>query len=89
MDSQSRYNLRHRTKLVNNRLHVLGLGYHDLLPIAQIDLILTDNGFQPTEPAIYCGADSKFHEPVGDGKYLTITWHKMESGRYEVTAYVN
>ena len=74
---------------VNTELHDLGKVYHEHLPIQQIDEILELYGFNPTEPAIYCGADGASHEHVGHNKYLSLTWHKMESGRYEIVAYLN
>lgn len=26
---------------------------------------------------------------VREGKWLSLSWHRMESGRYEIVAYVN
>lgn len=64
--------------------------YSNGVPITQIDAILTANGFSETEPAIYCGRDGRSHEPVGEGVFLSLSWHKMEvSGRYEIVAYVS
>lgn len=75
--------------MVNNGLYTLGLKFHAYLPIYEIDSILVEAGFNATEPAIYCGRDGQIHEEVGHGKYLTMTWHKFESGSYEVVAYLN
>ena len=74
---------------VNERLYNLGKVYHNYIPVYEIDSALVESGFEATEPAIYCGADGKSHEEVGHGKYLSMTWHKMESGRYEIVAYLN
>ena len=75
---------------VNAVLHELGRAYHDGLPISQIDSALEAYGFSATEPAIYCGRDGNCSPmQVGDRTWLSLSWHKMESGRYEVTAYVN
>lgn len=64
--------------------------YHDGLPIAAIDDILGRHGFNPMEPAIYCGRDGQVHEQVGAFSWMSMTWHKMEeSGRYEIVAYVS
>lgn len=39
---------------------------------------------------IYTGADGRIHEDIGEGVFLTLTWHKMEvTGRFEVVAYAN
>lgn len=74
---------------VNRELHQLPI-YHDGLPIAQIDTILTSNGFEATESAIYCGREGRANHKVGTKTYLSFTWHKMEeTGRYEIVAYVS
>ena len=75
---------------VNSLLYELGCTYYDGLPIARIDDALTSNGFDATEPAIYCGRDGNCSPmQVGAYTWLSLSWHKMESGRYEVTAYVS
>ena len=74
---------------VNDALYRFGLTYWESIPLANIDSLLTREGFRETEPAIYCGRDGSSHERVGDHTWFTMTWHKMESGRYEVTAYVS
>lgn len=75
-------------KQVNAELQKLAI-YHDGLPISLIDDILGRHGFNETEPAIYCGRDGSSNMKVGDRTYLSLTWHKMESGRYEVVTYVS
>ena len=80
---------RRARKQVNDQLYGLGLAYHDGLPITQIDDILAANGFDKTEPAIYCGRDGRCSQIVGKYTWLSLSWHKMDSGRYEVIAYVN
>ena len=89
MDAQDCKELKKATKRVNDQLYNLGLQYWNYLPIFEIDSILVEFGFDATEPAIYCGREGNTHEPVGDGKFLSMTWHKMESGRYEIVAYLN
>ena len=76
-------------KRVNESLYRLGLTYWECIPLSCIDNILTEEGFRETEPAIYCGREGTSHERVGDHTWFTMTWHKMESGKYEVTAYVS
>jgi len=78
---------RNRTR-VNNDLHKLPI-YHDGLPLSEIDNILGRHGFNALEPAIYCGASGSCTDKVGPNTYLALSWYKMESGRYEVTAYVS
>lgn len=74
---------------VNDKLYRLGITYHDGLPINLIDAILTENGFNALSEGIYTGHDGKHSEPVGFNSYLHLSWHRMESGRYEIVAYVN
>lgn len=80
---------RRNRQYVNNELSNLGKKYHDGLPIQQIDDILDAYDFKETEPAIYCGRDGRTNEKVGDRTWLSLSWHKMDSGRYEVVAYVS
>jgi hypothetical protein len=75
-------------KHTNDALHTLGLQYHDGLPIGKIDAILAANGFNETEPAIYCGREGRVSLEIGDKQWLQLSWYKMESGRYEIVAYV-
>lgn len=87
MDKREHKELRQACGHVNRELSDLSKVYHEHLPIREIDDILVLYGFNPTEPAIYCGADGQTHESVGHGKFLS--WHRMESGRFEVIAYLN
>ena len=63
--------------------------YADGLQLAQIDAILQGNGFNALEAAIYCGNDGASHEQVGPRTWFKMTWHKMESGRFELVSYVS
>ena len=76
-------------KRLNENLYRLGLTYWECIPLSTMDAMLTHEGFRETEPAIYCGRDGSSHERVGDYTWFTMTWHKMESGRYEVIAHVS
>ena len=74
----------------NNELHALTFNrYHNGLALEEIDLILVRNGFDPLTPAIYCGRDGGMHEQVGLRTWVSMTWHRMESGRYEIVAYLS
>lgn len=74
---------------VNNSLHDLGTRYHDGIPVHEIDAILVANNFDETEPAIYCGRVGRALIPVGQKAWLALSWYKMESGRYEIVAYIS
>jgi hypothetical protein len=76
--------LRARKQAVNADLHKLGLIYHDYLPFDQIDQILLSHGFNALEET-----GIKLHEEIGEGLWLSASFYRMESGRWEVVAYVN
>jgi len=75
-------------KRANRKLAALG-NYHYGLALVEIDDILESEGFNPLEPAIYCGADGHTHAQVGAKTWISLSWHKMESGRYEVVVYLS
>lgn len=79
---------RRSRKLANTKLQKLAI-YHDGLPLTAIDEILASCGFSELEPAIYCGREGTSTEQVGRNSFLTMTWYKMESGRYEIVTYVS
>jgi hypothetical protein len=76
--------LRARKQAVNADLHKLGLIYHNVIPMCSINMILNDHGFL---------ADSQFHfsnyVDGREGLWLSASFYRMESGRWEVVAYVN
>ncbi len=63
--------------------------YHDSIPVYDVDVILAQYGYNTLEPAIYCGREGQIHEQVDARTWLTMTWYKMESGRYEIVAYLS
>ena len=86
MDAKSE---RRARREVNAHLSDMGARYHDGIPVQEIDGILCQHGFNATEPAIYCGREGRAHEQVGEKTWLSLTWFKMPSGRYEIVAYVS
>jgi hypothetical protein len=76
---------------VNKELEVLTYNnYFESLPIQDIANILTKYGFNTEElHGIYVGREGRVHDQVGPNTWIVITWHKMESGRYEVGSYVS
>lgn len=84
--------LKTRLTRVNEALHQLGMEYHDTLSysLSAIDRTLAANNFKEIEShPIFSGQGGALHQEVGEGKWLTVSWYRFESGRYEVTAYVN
>ena len=63
--------------------------YHQSLPLADIDAILTANGFKPLEEGIYCGHQGRINDQVGEFSYLVMSWYRMPSGRFEINAYIS
>jgi len=78
-------------KRVNAALALMGRIYHTGLPLDAICKLLTENGFNPSElDGIYCGHDGRIGSvSVSNYTYFAMTWHRMESGRFEVVAYVS
>jgi hypothetical protein len=74
---------------VNTLLWELCRDYQDGLPLQRIATILQANNFADLADGIYCGRDGQIHEKVGERTWFVLTWHKMQSGRYEVIAYVS
>ena len=79
-----------RLRKVNYELWTLGFKYHRLLPVNEIDSTLERYGFHVSSVWRFRGGDeAKVHEEVGEGKWLSFSAHRMESGNWEVVAYVN
>jgi hypothetical protein len=84
-----RRKLRLDQQRVNNGLRELGRQYWASVPLDTVNALLLTYGFDELEPMILCGATGRLHENVGRDRWLALTWYKMESGRYEVVAYVS
>jgi hypothetical protein len=79
-----------RLRKVNSALHTLGLTYHETFPWPAIDAILVDNGFDALRQSEdYSRGPYRISASIGENKYLSVSWHRTDSGRWEVTAYVN
>jgi len=93
--AQARAKVIHDRVRMNQFLSNLGATYWNELPLKQIDAALAANGFNILEPGFYCGADGRINEAVGIGLmgrekiFLSLSWHKMQSGRYEIVAYLS
>lgn len=82
--------LSRRLRRVNSELHQLGLTYHQRVPVASIDSALRANGFSETGCWSFLpGQQFRIHDEVGDGKWITVSGYRMESGNWEIVAYVN
>lgn len=74
---------------VNDALYGLGRTYHDSVPLETVNELLTHYGFDRLESMLLCGRQGRLHESVGRNRWLSLSWYKMESGRWEVVAYVS
>src|ERR1700675_601935 len=74
--------LKTRLTRVNDALHQLGLELWTSVPYHRIDTALEANVFNA--PTYGAGTtQDRTHEEVGDGKWLTLSLYRHESGRYE------
>lgn len=88
--AHARNQMRKDLKWVNRVLSEMNHNtYHDGVPLDRVNDALRAHGFDELEAMWVCGREGRLNEPVGREKYLTLTWYKMESGRYEVVAYVS
>lgn len=81
--------LKRDTKAVNDALYDMGRTYHQSVPLDAVNGLLTHYGFNELDAMLLCGREGSLHENVGRNRWLSLTWYKMESGRYEVVAYVS
>lgn len=59
------------------------------LPIREIEFILDSKGLKGNTEGIYCGREGRVTELVAENSNLVFSWYQMESGRYEVLAYIS
>lgn len=87
MPATAKLPAKHRAK-VNRQLDSLCKNYFPSIPISDIQTIL-DQFELKIEDGIYCGATGESHEPIGNGCWLRLSWYRMESGKYEIVAYIS
>lgn len=90
LDRRAWVNARNKDrKKAGNKLSDLTANrYFESIPVDEINAILVSHGFTALESGFYCGREGRLNEGVGRGVFLTMTWYKMESGRYEIVAYL-
>jgi hypothetical protein len=65
--------------------------YFERIPLAQIDSILEEHGFNSNGQlcGLLVGREGRLHLQVGPNTWLAMSLYQMESGRYEVVAYLS
>lgn len=81
--------LKSDTTWCNRILSEMFATFTDGVPLDRVNDALRAKGFDQLEPMLLCGREGRLHEAVGRNRWLSLTWYKMESGRYEVIAYVS
>lgn len=75
-------------KKLNSKFCTLCKTYFPHIPTQEIKTILNEFGLD-LEDGIYTGRSGESIEHVGAGVYLRLTWYKLESGNFEIVAYVS
>lgn len=78
---------KYRSK-INRQLDSLCKKYFKEIPITEIQNILNEFELKIPE-GIYCGREGESMEEIGSGVRLRMTWYKMQSGNFEIVAYVS
>ena len=89
VDALQRKQLASDTRWANRILYEVGQRFHDSVPLDIVNEVLRCKGFNELESMLLCGREGRLHEPVGRNRWLALTWYKMESGRYEIVAYLS
>ena len=80
-------------KNANKELYELSTGnnqkYYNHIPFGEIANILAKHGFIEILFSVNDSKPGRIFEQVGQSTWLTVTWFKMPSDRYEVIAYVS
>lgn len=81
--------LARRINSVNSELWKLGLEYHPTLgySIDAASRILAKYDFREIDQSV--SITGRLHVEVGEGKWLSMSWYRLDSGNWEVVAYVN
>ena len=87
----STYDEKRARTAVNRKLQNVSRTYWKTLsaPLHVIDGWLREEGFTALADGIYTGTEGRVHEQVGPRTWIALTWCKMESGHYEIVAYLS
>lgn len=78
------------TRKVNQELTSINAARHTGMPLKEITTVLADNGLDASKVQEHLhGDEGRLHVQVSDEIWLTLTWMRMSSGRYEIVAYAS
>jgi hypothetical protein len=78
------------TKKVNADLEPINAQKHTGMPLREITLVLTKHDLDPSKVQEHLhGDEGRLHVQVGPEMWLTMTWYRLGSGRYEIVAYAS
>lgn len=72
---------------INKALGKLCSKYFPSIPLEEIQSIFSPFDLK-IEEGIYCGREGESLEPIGRETFMRLTWYKLESGNFEIVAYV-
>jgi len=81
---------------ISDRLYEISSKYHERIPLGDILGAVKDNGLTPIQEdgspwsGFLCGDSGEvFIDLEGSKRMLVISWYRMDSGRFEVNAYLS
>ena len=75
------------TKKVNVELEKINAERHTGMPMREIAIVLVNNGLDPEKiHENVHGDEGRLNVQVGPEIYFTMSWYRMESGRFEIVA---
>jgi hypothetical protein len=78
------------TVKINTELSHINLQRHTGMPVREITGVLVGHDLDAEKVRQHIqGDEGRLHVQVGSDIYFTMTWKRMESGRYEIVSYVS
>jgi hypothetical protein len=78
------------TAKINTELQSVNLQRHIGMPLNDITGVLVRHDLDPSKVRDHVhGDEGRLHAQVSADIYFTMTWKRMESGRYEIVSYVS
>lgn len=78
------------TGKINQELQAINLQRHTGMPLTQITGLLVGHDLDPAKVREHVhGDEGRLHVQVSPDIFFTMTWKRMESGRYEIVSYVS